>query len=70
MKYTSARLTLSLLFITHGNVRLYNEISRCKSFKCTYNFIDRSEVQTETERCETALYNASTFIDYCYGVNQ
>ena len=37
-------------------------------FKCTYNFIDYSEVQTETDRCETTLCNTFTFIDYCYGV--
>lgn len=39
-------------------------------FTCTYNFIDRSEVQTETDRCEATLYSTFTVIDYCYGVNQ
>ena len=64
-KYTSSRLTLSLLFITRVNVPLYIEISQC-----TYNFIDREQVQTETDRCEKTLYNTFTFIDCCYGVNQ
>ena len=57
--------TLSLLFITRVNVRLYIEINQC-----TYNFIDREQVQTETDRCEKTLYNTFTFIDCCYGVNQ